>query len=817
MTRSQIVSVCAIAIVSSLIANTAFATNPRLTRISPYGGQLGTEIDVFFTGSNLDDAVELMPYDEGIEVVSFEVVPEKNGRSTKAKLKIAPDCRMGAHRFRVRTKTGISELQTFHVGALPVVDEKEPNSEFATPQAIPLNQTVHGRIDNEDVDYFVIEAKKGQRISVEIEAIRLGMTFFDPYIAILNEARFELASSDDNALVWQDSIASILAPEDGKYIVQVRDSAYRGSGASYYRLHVGHFPRPLGIVPAGGRPGEKVKVKFLGDIGGDFEQEVVIPTSPMDEFGVVAKDGQGVAPSWNQFRITNLENAIEQEPNEDREKATPMKAPGAANGYLSSAEDVDYFKFPMKKNQTYEIEVYARRIRSALDPILYIYDAKGRQLAANDDSRGQDSYVRFRAPEDDDYFIRVVDQLGKGGPAYTYRVEIAPIEPELVLTTNEFTRYIQPSIVIPKGRRFSVLVNSSRRNFGGPLAFTAENLPAGVTVESPATWQNDGLIPVMFHVTPEADLSGTYATILGRLNDPNQKDRHVEGRITQDHMLVRGQNNRSVWSENMSTVPVVVAEEVPFDVEIVTPKVPIVRSGTMNLKVVATRKEGFDGDISVLLLQNPPGVSSSRSAIIKKGQTETTITLNASGNAPLRESHIAVRALATVGNGRVEINSKFSPLRVADRYLNLKFHQAAVEQGQETSMIVDVENLTPFEGAAKVKLVGIPAKTTVNELDVTKETKQLTFSIKTEPDTPAGNHKSLMCYVTVMENGEPILHRIGTGRLRVDRPLPPKPNAKPAPKKEEVAEKPKETTKPLSRLEMLRKQQKEKLAAESGK
>ena len=306
---------------------------------------------------------------------------------------------------------------------------------------------------------------------------------------------------------------------------------------------------------------------------------------------------------------------------------------------------------------------------------------------------------------------------------------------------------------------------------------------------------------------------------LARLNDPNQKDRHVEGNVTQDHMLVRGQpNNRSVWSENMSTVPVVVAEEVPFDVEIVVPKVPIVRSGTMNLKVVAHRKEGFDGEISVLLLQNPPGVSSSRSAKIAKGKTETTITLNASSNAPLRESHIAVRALATVGNGRIEINSKFAPLRVADRYINLKFHQAAVEQGQEASLLVDVTQATPFEGVAKVKLVGIPAKTTVEELELTKDTKQLTFSIKTEKDTPAGNHKSLLCYVTIMENGEPILHRIGTGRLRVDRPLPPKPNAKPAPKKEVAAKPaPKPMAKPLSRLEMLRKQQKEKLAAESGK
>ena len=75
--------------------------------------------------------------------------------------------------MRVRTATGISELRTFWVGALPVVEEKEPNSDFATPQKIPLNVTVHGIVDNEDVDYFVVECKKGQRLSAEIEGMRL--------------------------------------------------------------------------------------------------------------------------------------------------------------------------------------------------------------------------------------------------------------------------------------------------------------------------------------------------------------------------------------------------------------------------------------------------------------------------------------------------------------------------------------------------------------------------------------------------------------------------------------------------------------------
>ena len=76
----------------------------------------------------------------------------------------------------------------------------------------------------------MIEAKKGERISAEVEGMRLGITMFDPYVAILNTKRFELATSDDAALIWQDGFASVLAPEDGKYIIQVRESAYAGNG-----------------------------------------------------------------------------------------------------------------------------------------------------------------------------------------------------------------------------------------------------------------------------------------------------------------------------------------------------------------------------------------------------------------------------------------------------------------------------------------------------------------------------------------------------------------------------------------------------------
>src|SRR5690606_21526976 len=113
---------------------------------------------------------------------------------------------------------------------------------------------------NEDVDYYVVDAKKGERITAEVEGIRLGITLFDPFVSILDANRFELTSSDDAALIWQDGCASILAPEDGQYIIQVRDSAYAGNGSCLYRLHVGHFPRPRAVYPAGGPVGETVEV-----------------------------------------------------------------------------------------------------------------------------------------------------------------------------------------------------------------------------------------------------------------------------------------------------------------------------------------------------------------------------------------------------------------------------------------------------------------------------------------------------------------------------------------------------------------------------
>jgi hypothetical protein len=187
-------------------------------------------------GSRLKDAQGLLFYDPGLTVKS---VTETNETSCKMIVSIDEDCPLGLHPVRVRTATGLSPLLLFSVGTMPEIPEKEPNDTTAKPQNIDLDRTINGTATNEEIDIYAVEARKGQRLTAEVEAIRLGNSLFDPYVAILDRNQQELAASDDDSLAHADPVASIVVPEDGKYFIVVRDCTFNAPRDSMYRLHVG--------------------------------------------------------------------------------------------------------------------------------------------------------------------------------------------------------------------------------------------------------------------------------------------------------------------------------------------------------------------------------------------------------------------------------------------------------------------------------------------------------------------------------------------------------------------------------------------------
>jgi hypothetical protein len=782
------------------------AVDPQLGDISPYGFQRGTEVDVEFKGARLADAQEALFYSPGVTVKSWEVA----GDTVKAKLAIAADCRLGVHALRLRTATGISNLRMFSVGALPEVAEVEPNNLFDQPQVIPNNVTVTGVVLTEDIEYFAVEAKQGERITAEIEGLRLGYTMFDPYVAIMNEKRFELARSDDAALLMQDCVASITAPEDGKYIIQVRESAYGGDANSKYRLHVGNYPRPRAVYPAGGRPGESLAVKCLGDVGGDFAASIALPATGASEFAFYAQDDRGIAPSPNMVRVIDLPNVLEQEPNNEPAAATAVaNVPAAFNGIIEQDGDIDYFRFTAKKDEQYDVRVFARGVlRSPLDSVLSIHKADGGQIAANDDNGSTpDSYLRFAVPADGEYLIAVKDHLNSGGPNYVYRVEVSAVKPSLTTSLPERQQYVATLLHVPRGNRMALMVNANRQNFGGDLALELREAPAGLSLEHLPLTGGVGSVPVIFSATGESAPSGALADLVAKSLDPNLP---LEGHLTQRTMLIRGQNNRDVYGHDANRMAVAIVEEIPFKLELVPLTAPLVRDGSINLKVVATRKDDFKAPIAVSMLYNPSGVGSSGAISIPEGQNEVVIPLSANGNAAIGTHKIVVVGRAGHGGGTVECSTQFIDLNVADSFYNIAFEKAAVEQGQETEVIVKVEKKADFPDNAKIELVGLPAGTSTEPITAANGTETYVFKVKSDAATcKPGKYTSLVCRSTFHINGMDVVQTQGGGELRIDAPLPPKVNepAKPAPMVAAAPAAPKPAEpKRLSRLEMLRQQ-----------
>lgn len=208
-----------VALVASSIAA---AASPQLTQLVPQGGQRGTEVVVSLRGPRLgQDPQEILWHEPGIEVKQIESVDDNRA---KALLVVPESLPTGRYAMRLRTTTGISNVMTFHVGNLPEVDEAEPNNSALEPQAIDFGSVVNGTVKSEDVDYFSFMAKQGDTIAVEVEGLRLGRTFFDPVVILYDTDGEELTSCDDWPLVRQDACFTLIAPYDGKYTLELRES-----------------------------------------------------------------------------------------------------------------------------------------------------------------------------------------------------------------------------------------------------------------------------------------------------------------------------------------------------------------------------------------------------------------------------------------------------------------------------------------------------------------------------------------------------------------------------------------------------------------
>ena len=749
----------------------AGAVAPDFTAIAPTGGQRGAAVEITLRGNRLADAAEILFYDDGLKA---EKILSATDKEVKAVVRIAPECALGEHALRLRTASGLSALRIFYVGPFPSVAEKEPNNAVGEAQAVLLNTTIEGTIGNEDVDYFTVQATKGQRLSLEIEGARLARTMFDPLIAIQALGGRTLASSDDTPLLGHDGFVSLIVPADGKYVIQVRDTAYSGNG-HFYRLHVGTFPRPAVVFPLGGKAGETLEARFIGDPAGEFLQKITLPAATNAKFGVQAQH-DGAAPSPNWMRVSSLPNAESVKAGSSAATAPVLNlaAPLAFNGVLDPKGEAAFFRFKAQKNQNLDVTVYARRLGSPLDSVLTVLDAKGKTLGSNDDAAGNpDSTVRVKIAEDGVYTVKVADQLNRGGPTYTYRVEIAEVRPVLVLSIPDTARYdyeTRKSVVVPRGNRFAVLLNIARDGCNDDLAVALDGLPAGISLAADTVPGSLSAVPVVFEAGADAPIGGRILTPSARPIDA-AKAKNVDSRFRHTIDWVRIQNDTMYVRSEVGQIAAAVVEEVPFKVSLKPSQAPIVQGGDKALEIVAERQEGFDEPITVKMLWNPPGISALPDMVIPKGATTVTYVLNATARADVRKWKTAAVASASVKGGTAYVSTQLAEIEVAAPHLFGKIELTKVERGQTAKMVCGLDQKIPFEGKAVAKLVGLPTHVTAAPVEITKDSKEAVFEVVTTDKSPTGSHKNVFCNVIVTREGEPVSHLIAQGSvLRIDPP-----------------------------------------------
>lgn len=294
--------------------------------MSPGVGQRGTEFTLTLVGARLDKPQEVLLYNTGVTVTKLAAASENEATVT---LKAAADAPLGEHPFRVRTAGGVSELRVFRVTPFPVVVEAEPNDK--SPQELPLNVTVAGATESGGVDRFAVKLKKGERLSAEVEGVLLAADLTDTALTVFGPDGKLLAFADDTPLFRQDPFVSLVAPADGTYTVEVRDTNFGGGDNNRYALHVGTFARPAAVYPAGGEAGTEVSVTLFNDTG-ETTQKVKLPKAGTP-FHFHQTDGTGtVAPTPNPFRVSPFPNVLEAESWRPRPAHGGQQRPGRRRG-----------------------------------------------------------------------------------------------------------------------------------------------------------------------------------------------------------------------------------------------------------------------------------------------------------------------------------------------------------------------------------------------------------------------------------------------------------------------------------------------------
>jgi hypothetical protein len=606
---------------------------PVLNPVVPLGMQRGTSLELTLTGTNLAEPTGVWTSFPARITIPADKNNGKEAGKLRVHIDVPKDAPLGFHSLRVATTRGISNFRLFCIDDLPQIMEIDSNRLRSTPQSVPVPCVVVGRADAELADYYRINVKAGEHVSFEVLGRRLG-SGLDPQLTLLDpRSGRELPGGHNNDApgLQTDPRLTYTFKEAGDYLIEVRDTMWRGGGDFWYRLRIGDFPCATTPIPMAARRGSQVSVAFAGpNVDGVLPVEVAVPDDPNTTSISIAPRGTNGLYGWPVvLALSDHEEMVEHEPNNDPGHANRVPVPGGVTGRFLEPGDVDFYVVAATKGQRLIIDADTLSLNSPTEVYLVLKDSKGNQLAASNPQVGP--RLDFTAPADGDYTLGVEHLLNAHGTSESYRITIVPFTPGFDLTLG-----IERFDVAP-GSVTAIPVYAQRHGYAGPIDVRV--------VGDPHISGRVTIVPGQ----PAAPNQPAATLFLSAAADapPGPYNVAIEGCAVSDgKSVVQNVNLKALISQNLaglayppqslfSHVGVAVTQKPPFTLAAHFDRAEGIRGQPIPLTIRATRVPGFTGEISLSAVGLPSKSISAAIKNIPSGHGEVKGQLNAAVNAGL--------------------------------------------------------------------------------------------------------------------------------------------------------------------------------------
>ncbi|MEY4484134.1 MAG: hypothetical protein RL693_1586 [Verrucomicrobiota bacterium] len=632
-------------------ASGAETGSPILLGIEPPCAQAGTRQEVVLRGLRLSDIEEVMCREAGVRVqrIGEKKVLPASGKTpekdeVRVELEFAADVPVGNVALHVRTRSGVSNPRTLHVNRFPIVaeTETEATAKRETAQLIPIDRTVWGHIIGHETDWYAVDLAKGQRCSLEVLAYRISPTDLDAMLQVWGPDGRLFQEKDTSQLYYHDPVCSFIAPQAGRYTVALRDTLngahqndprYGMGSECVYVMHVGDYPQETSVFPLGGTAGQSIEVEMQRDVRGVIRQNVKLPARPTFGFAplgrqnnvwvfdkpdtVLPDDGKslGTGPLFIMASPQPSIREVAEHPTRDTAQVLPQP-PFAVEGRIEKADEDDWYRFRLPKNKSWRVDVFARRLRSPMDPKLTLYPADKNAAPQENDDRSRfdmDSTVIVKG-NDAEVTVRVADTRGEGGSDFGYRLVVDEALPQVNLTTASIeVMTLLPlfktghSISIPRGGRGLLLLEmqSDGTSPSEPLDILVTGMPSGVKADVSKLPLASGYYPVVLSAEADAALAGSFAKPSGKAAGSGGLEVPFEQRLG----MVYSHPGQTAWhTERFSSVPVAVVEALPFAIGIAPISDGVPAGKKVSLKLTVTRSPGAAPQpLTAMFPALPPG------------------------------------------------------------------------------------------------------------------------------------------------------------------------------------------------------------------